>query len=275
MPFNNYFNLDRFARLLKQDLLINRTKYFLGILGLGLISYLTMYFFLINTKGAIWNTDNYINSYYVGFFIFYMMAVGVIIGTSFPDLSDKIKTSNYLLTPGSTFEKFLVQFVLRIGLFIPIALGLFWTVLRLAKASLISDLEKGFDVSKIPYFNFRMLITNTYNNQLIDNWQILFYIFGLFSYGTYLFVGATYFKRYALVKTVIASGVIFLISMSFSVLLSHIFFPNETYGFNTKLNEFAVTEHLSNLEIFLLALSLVSWMFFLAIGYFKLKEKEA
>ena len=66
--------------------------------------------------------------------MFYMMAVGVIVGTAFPDLTDKIKTSNYLLNPGSTFEKLMVQFLLRIGLFVPIALGIFWIAIRLAKA---------------------------------------------------------------------------------------------------------------------------------------------
>ena len=99
-------------------------------------------------------------------------------------------------------------------------------------------------------------------------------IFGFFSYGIYLFAGATYFKRYALVKTVIASVVIFLISMSFSVMLSHIFYPQETDGFKIKLKDYAVTEHLDSTMIFILYLALSSWLFFLAIAYFKLKEKE-
>lgn len=275
MPLNNYFNVKRFSRLLKQDLLINRTKYLLGILGLGVISYLIMYFFLYSTKEQMLSTYNYINSYYVGFFIFYMMAIGVVIGTAFPDLTDKIKTNNFLLTPGSVLEKLLVQFVIRIGLFIPIALGLFWTVLRLAKASLVSDLAKGFDVSKIPCFNFRMLITNTYNNQLIDKWLILFLVFGLFSYGTYLFAGTTYFKRYALIKTVIVSAVVLGISILFMMLLSHIFYPKETYGFNIQFEPIQVTENLDSFKIAALGLTFFSWMFFLAMAYFKLKEKEA
>jgi len=274
MEFNKHFNLKRFVRLFLQDLLINRTKYILGIVGLGVISYLIMYFFLNTTNGQMLNPENYVNSYYVGFFIFYMMAVGVVVGTAFPDLTDKIKTSSFLLVPGSILEKLLVQFFIRIGLFIPIALGLFWTVLRLAKASLVSDLENGFDVSKIPYFNFRMLITNAYNNQLMDKWLILFFVFGFFSYGIYLFAGATYFKKYALVKTVVVSGVLFGCCILFSMLLSNIFYPEIT-GFKLKLETFQVTEKLDNTKFSLLSLSLLSWIFFLGIAYFKLKEKEA
>lgn len=273
MPFNNHFNFNRFVRLFQQDLLINRTKYFLGILGLGVISYLIMYFFLYSTKGAMLDTYNYINSYYVGFFIFYMMAVGVVIGTAFPDLTDKIKTSSFLLAPGSVLEKLLVQFVIRIGLFVPIALGLFWTVLRLVKVSLVSDLEKGFDVSKIPYFEFRLLITGV--NRTWDTWQILFFIFSLFSYGIYLFAGTTYFRRYALIKTVIFSAIVLGISILFMMLLSHIFYPQETQGFAIKLQTYRVAENLDSDHLFVVILSLVSWVFFLSIAYFKLKEKEA
>lgn len=274
MPLNNYFSFKRFSLLLQQDLLINRTKYLLGILGLGVITYLIMYFFLYSTNGRRLDTYNYINSYYVGFFIFYIMAVGVVIGTAFPDLKDKIKTTNYLLIPGSTFEKLLVQFVIRIGLFVPIALGLFWTVLRLVKASLVSDLAKGFDVSKIPYFNFRMLITNSNNNQLIDTWLILFMIFGVFSYGSYLFAGTTYFRRYALIKTVIFSAIVFGISILFMMMLSSVFYPQTEY-FKIQLQPIQVTENLDSFKIAALGLTLFSWMFFLAIAYFKLKEKEA
>lgn len=277
MPFKNYFNLKRFTSLLKQDLLINRTKYFLTLIGLGLIAYLLCWWFLSSNKSTLVRYQEQINIYYMLCFTFYMMAVGVVVGTAFPDLSDKIKTSNYLLSPGSTLEKVLVQFLLRICIFIPLGLGIFWISIRLAKASLIPEELPGtqfFDPSLIPYFEFRLLVTRGID-KLWDTWQILFMIFGFFSYGVYLFAGATYFKRYALVKTVIASVVILFTSISFSVGLSHIFYPEETHGFNTKLNEFAVTEHLSSLELFFLVLSLLSWMFFLAIAYFKLKEKEA
>jgi hypothetical protein len=279
MPFNNYFNLNRFTLLLKQDLLINRTKYGLTILGLGLITYILGYMFLNSSKVSMIKHDYAVFQNYTICFAFFMMYVGVIIGFAFPDLSDKIKRSNYLLTPGSTFEKVMLQFLIRIVLFVPIALGVFWVGIRLAKASLIPEIvnynsvEQLMDPALIPYFDYVLLITQT-NGKIWDTWQILFVFFGLFSYGIYLFAGATYFKRYALAKAVIASVVILMVSITFSVGLSHLFYPQETHGFNTKLNEFAVTDHLTSIELFMVSLSLFSWMFFLAIGYFKLKEKE-
>lgn len=270
MPFNNYFNLNRFARLLKQDLLINRTKYLLTLIGLVLITYLLCYWFLNSNKDFMIKHSYSINQNYTICFVFYMMVVGVVVGTAFPDLSDKIKVSHYLLSPGSTLEKLMVQFMLRIGLFVPIALGIFWIVIRLAKASLIPG-ESGLDPSLIPYFEFRSLITN--GNRLWDFWLILFAIFGLFSYGIYLFAGATYFKRYALIKTVIVSAVVLGISILFMMLLSNIFYT-QTRFFDIKIQFFQVTEHLNSRMVAFLGLALFSWIFFLLIGYFKLKEKE-
>ncbi|RVT77547.1 hypothetical protein EOD40_07020 [Flavobacterium sufflavum] len=275
MPFNNHFNLNRFVRLFQQDLLINRTKYLLAILGLGLITYLLTYWFLSSSKGSIMSYAESINIFYMVCFVFFMMGVGVIVGTAFPDFTDKIKTANYLLIPGSTFEKFLVQFLLRIGFFIPIALGIFWIAIRLAKASLLPEMINGnqfFDPVKVPYFEYCLLVTR--EGKLWDTWQILLMIFGFFSYGTYLFAGSTFFKRYALVKTVVISIILFFSGILFSMLLSNVFYSSPRF-FDIQFYAFQVTDNFDSTEFSLLSLSLLSWVFFLPIAYFKLKEKEA
>ena len=280
MQINNYFNLKRFSRLLKQDLLINKTKYLLTLIGLGLITYLFLYWFLSINKVNMSENEYAIHQTYISCFMFYMLAVGVVIGTAFPELSDKIKASNYLLSPASTFEKVTLQFLLRIILFVPIALGIFWIAVRLAKASLSPEMvnfnlgKQLIDPTKIPYFEFHFLITRS-ANVIFETSAIIIMIFGLFSYGMYLFAGATYFKRYALIKTVIASIVLFVISILFTVLLSHIFYPQETHGFSTQPHPFYVTKNLESGELFIVMLSILSWVFFLPFAYFKLKEKEA
>ncbi|MGM8361288.1 hypothetical protein ACSV4D_05160 [Flavobacterium sp. ARAG 55.4] len=275
MSFNNHFNFNRFVRLFQQDLLINRTKYLLGVLGLGLITYLLSYWFLSSTKYNLIRNVEIINGYYIVCFVFFMMGVGVIVGTAFSDLTDKIKTANYLLSPASTFEKFLTQFLLRIGFFIPIALGIFWIAIRLAKASLLPESINEiqfFDPSKVPYFEFRLLVTR--GDKLWDIWQILSMIFGFFSYGTYLFAGTTFFRRYALVKSVVISAILFGSCILFSMLLSNIFYPSPRF-FDIQFYTFQITESLGSTEFSLLTLSLFSWIFFLGMAYFKLKEKEA
>lgn len=277
MQLNNYFSFKRFSLLLQQDLLINRTKYLLGILGLGLISYLLFYWYLNLNKVHIKSYAESINSRYMTCFMFYIMGASAVVGTAFPDLTDRIKTANYLLSPGSTYEKFLVQFILRIGLFIPIALGTFWVSIRLAKASLLPEMINGnnfFDPSLVPYFEFRLLVTRGID-KLWSITEILIMIFGFFSYGCYLFSGTTYFKRYALIKAVVVSGIVFGICALFMILLSHIFYAQETHGFDIRYKDFLVLGNLHSGEFFVLSLSLFSWVFFLPITYFKLKEMEA
>lgn len=275
MPLNNFFNFKRFNLLLKQDLLINRTKYLLGILGLGVVSYLLFYWYLSSSKFILLNSGGII-SRYTACFVFYMMAVGVVVGTAFPELTDKIKTANYLLSPASVFEKFLAQILIRIGFFAPIALGVFWIVIRLAKASLSPEMlyeNKFFDPALVPYFDFSMLIDEG-KDRSWQIWQILFYIFGYFSYGTFLFAGTTIFRRYALVKTVLISAVLFGSSFLFTMMLSHLLYPVETHGFQIRFETFKVTNTYDSAQIFSLYLSMLSWLFFLVFAYFKLKEKE-
>ncbi|MEN9906974.1 MAG: hypothetical protein RLZZ540_115 [Bacteroidota bacterium] len=288
MSLNNYFSFKRFSLLLKQDLLINRTKYLLGILSVGLIAYVFLYYkfnlekniileHIVNPKS---NYSDYYNviRFYSEWFGYYMLVVGVIVGTSFPDLSDKNKASTYLLMPGSSFEKGLLQFVIRIGFFVPIALGIFWIAIRLAKISLTTNaigLGAGIDPAVIPYFEFRDLVTDYWDNNIWNTGRILFMIFGFFSYGAYLFAGAAYFKRFALIKAVIVSVVVLGISILFSVLLSYIFYPQLAQGFDIKIGKmYFITEELPSTALFAVTLSLLSWVFFLAIAYFKLKEKE-
>lgn len=266
------FNIKRFGHLLQQDLLINRTKYLLTLLGLALLAYVLTYWFLSSNKINMIQSINTTYQNYTICFVVFMINVGAIIGGAFPDLSDKIKKSNYLLNPGSTLEKLAVQFLIRIGIFVPIALTIFWITIRLAKASLVPDETGVFDPAVIPYFEYRSLVSHP-TRGLWEIWQILFFTFGVFSYGVYLFAGPTIFKSYALIKTVIASVIILFISVSFSSGLSHIFYPKTT-GFGNLLQEYQVTADLTNIEIFMVGLSLFSWLFFLAFAYFKLKEKE-
>jgi len=278
MPFNNFFNFNRFVLLMKQDLLIHRKKYVLTLTGLGLVTYLLAYWFLFVNKSSLASFAGRINELYMVCFAFFMMGVGVAVGTAFPELKDKIKTANYLLTPGSAFEKFLVQFMIRIGLFVPMALGIFWIVIRLAKASLIPEMLFGnqfFDPTLISNFEFRLLVTYGHNNEMWPLWEIMSVFVGIFSYGTYLFAGASYFKSYALIKSVVFSILVFFGCILLFVLLSHVFYPEETHGFNVQLESFPVTEDIGSIELAVLLLAVISWIFFLPVTYFKLKEKEA
>jgi hypothetical protein len=208
---------------------------------------------------------------YTGFIAFYLMGVGVVIGTAFPALTNQIKMSNYLLAPGSTLEKYLVQFAIRMVIFIPIALLIFWISAHLAKASLVPDLARGFDpTTEIKDFHFTELFS-----QIDPGQETQMLILSLFSVSTILFAGSAFFNRFALVKTLIAAAlVVGMVFLSF-VIFSHVFYPEQVHGFNVHLNYYIVDGDRLNNHTFLgYIIGGLSWLFFLPLAYFKLKEKE-
>ncbi|MBL7969874.1 MAG: hypothetical protein JNL03_00020, partial [Prolixibacteraceae bacterium] len=209
MKQNKYFNPGRFARLFRNDLLINQKIYLFAAIGLGLGIYAFTYLIMTTNRLGFNRQDDYIP-----LLIFYTMGIGVLIGTSFPAFTNQIKTGNYLLAPGSKLEKFLVQFVIRIVILIPLAMLLFWLGTRLAKASIISDPAIGFYASAIPDFHFKGLF---HKLEPLDKLAL---------YGTFvsvisvLFCGSVFFKRFSLIKTLIVSalmvGVVLLSLVLFS-----------------------------------------------------------
>jgi hypothetical protein len=289
MQTNNFFNFNRFILLLKQDLLINKIKYLLAVLILGLLVFIYSFHILnINQSNIltyIVNPDmkNYkyynVIRFYSSIFNDYLFAVAIIIGTAFPDLSDKLKTSKFLLNPGSTFEKFLVQFLIRIGFFIPIALGIFWIAIRLAKMSLTPETEglaAGIDPSIIPNFHFQDLFTDYWKNEVWSAQKIIFIVFCFMTYGSYLFAGTTFFKRFAIIKTVLFSAVVCAIAAGYCWLLDFFFIldndqKDHFYGFNDIQNELSF--YSIDTAFLLLALCIPICLLF-SCTYFKLKEKE-
>jgi hypothetical protein len=263
MKQNKYFSLKRFTLLLKNDWLINQKIYLFTVIGLALAIYGLSYFLMYNSR-------NFSNSQYTGLFLFYLMGMGAIIGMAFPALTDHIKKSNYLLVPGSIFEKFMVQFFIRIVLFIPLGLILFWVATHLAKASMIPNPATGFDpVSQIQDFHFSKLFNE--NLHKLDRSLIAL---SIFSIASILFAGSTFFNRFALVKTLIITALTtgaFVLSL---VLFSHIFYPAETHGFEIKIPIYKVWKDIVNIQLLICMIGGLTWLFFLPLAYFKLKEKE-
>lgn len=265
MKQNKYFSPGRFARLFRNDWLINQKTYLFTLAGLGIAIYALMYFLMMNTQHVGENQ-------YTGFIVFYLMGCSVVVGTAFPALANPIKACNYLLAPGSTLEKYLVQFVIRIVIFIPIALLIFWISAHLAKVSLVPDLASGFDpATKIADFHFTRLF-----NQIDPGQEIQMFILTLFSISTILFAGPAFFNRFALVKTLIAGALVIGIVMLSFVFFSHVFYPDVVHGFDIHFKHYEINEkHLNNLTFLGYIIGGLTWLFFLPLAYFKLKEKEA
>lgn len=252
MKTNNFFDLDRFIGLLKQDILFNYKFYLSFLFGLSIGIYLFS-FLMIRNLGM---GTSILSAYYV----LYSLVLGatmVFVGMSFPAFRNQVNAGYYLLMPGSAFEKMLVQFVIRFILFIPLALLLLRVGIYLAVASMSPDPKMGFDPLFVDQFSYSELFTRSEvlrNNPFRD----LAYLF-------FAFAGSVYFKRYALVKTlgamVVIPGMLFLVIKLTGGQI------NWTKIGTDYLNGYNFYLTLAPIFIGILLLSL-PW------AYFKLKEKE-
>src|SRR5512133_1898780 len=97
MSKNKYFNPGRFARLFRNDLIINYKTYLFAIAGLGLAIYALISFFMLKDRQSFSTINDYTSSLAI-----YILVIWLVTGTSFPAFQNQIKASNYLLSPGST-----------------------------------------------------------------------------------------------------------------------------------------------------------------------------
>jgi hypothetical protein len=251
--------------MLRNDILLNHKQYLYTIAGATIDIFLILVWHMTHYDRQIFRIDDYI-----GIMMFFFLFCAAFIGSSFPDLSSRKGTCNYLLLPSSILEKYLVQFFIRFVVFIPLALFIFLAATYLARLTanqinIIQDRE-----TFIKGFSYISLISNKYEANYI---QAVVMCFAIFSLGTFLFSARIFFKGLALMKTVILGSSLIFLFLSGLVILSHIFFP-ETHGFEVKINDIRIGNDLTSMELFSYYIVGLSWLFFISFGYFKLKEKQ-
>ena len=270
-------------------MLINYKKYCLAILVAFILSFVFLYgsmprLIYGNEMENRWNIFD--SNRYMYIFLASIVALGALVGSSFPDLGSKVKTSNYLLIPASTFEKFFSQFFIRVICGAAIFLVLFWVDARLARYISVmqmvdakTNLHYANAEHMIEKFNYGMIflyqkisypVEKIVYNKAIEIWGASLFIVSI---GLYLFSVRLFFKKLGLVKSIISFVALFFILLLFMVIFSHIFYPN-TVGFEVSLHNYTLQNGTDNIGFWLCLIGLVSPLFLLPLGYFKLKEKQ-
>lgn len=273
MNLNNHFNFNRFYKLLKFDISFNTKKYLIFI-GVLIIALFLVDISLIDSGSNFRVLDNndreYFyrkSSYQISLFITFLVSLFLVVSSSFPAFRKKESTSNYLLLPASTLEKFLVQFVIRILLFSIIYIVVFWSVFKLASITYnLFDFKK--DVL-IP--NFALFDVFSYKMKLLDKVAI---VLSILTFASYLLVNAVHFKKNVIIKTVFAFGILAFTIFLVNVILSHLFLPNEANGFEVKLFHRYLKNGLRSDQLVTYIIGIFSSLFLLPLAYFKLKEKQ-
>ena len=256
MKTNRFFNFRRFCHLLSSDFRLNGKRYLLILAGGAVIIYLVTLFEMSRYSG--YTTPDYIVLFYVC-----VLGLCLLAGNVFPEFGNKIKTGNYLLLPASALEKTLSQFLIYIVFGILSFLLIFWADAYLARWSVLqmADQQNEILIEKLHY----SLVFQAMNRE---------FVYLIISIGLFLFATRLFFRRFALIKSIILLAIMVSLFTCWMVLLSHIFYPEATEGFTLALPQYKLASGLNNLIYFLYTIAHLIWVFFLPIAYYKLKEKQ-
>jgi len=264
MNIQKHFNLKRFYNYLQYDLILNGRTYLYFSIGL----FMTLFFIIFFTISTASPRLEFVKQYYIPIFFFTYLIGGVMaIGTSFPAFRNANSTINYLLLPVSDLEKFLVQFSIRIIGFTLLFFPLYWVVFKLAYSTYnLFEWKDPIQIESFGIFSGFHYVVTTLDRFVAG--------FSIFSVTTFLFAGATYFKKYAVFKTMLTFSLFTIVLFVFMVLLSHLFLPDMVKGFDIRILNRKINDDLVSFQLYASIFGIGTSLFLLPLAYFKLKEKE-
>ena len=266
MKMNNLcFNPQRFALLVKHDLLLNYKSYLFTMIVAFILFYVILFYVLTNSSYHFYGLPRYSRT-----FTECTILCGVFIGLAFPLLRTKAGTVNYLLLPGSAIEKYTSQFLIRFVLGSAVFLALFWLAARLAYLSALHTdsvqeyISQGGYIEPFSYTHWYLDFPNTGLDAVLM----------LLSTGMAIFGIRLLFKRFSLPKTVLALVASACAVWLISVGLCHLFYPADTVGFQNRIPDYYI---FPNVHIWVFVMKTLFFSIgpvMLAAGYLKLKERE-
>jgi hypothetical protein len=281
MNSNIFFSFSRLYLLLRNDILLNHKKYLLTIAGAFILGFVIIY---MQMPDRMYSDNNYKfdATRYTTTFIMCLLGLGAFVGSSFSELSNKVKISNFLLVPASTFEKFLSQFIIRIIAATSIFIVAFWIDSQLARIVVLSHIKDmngeliGPDkYDLIEKFNYSMLLIKS-KYPVVEYWKLyegIGEIMTFTSIGLFIFSIKIFYRKLGLIKSLISLVAVIYLLVSLMVGISHLFYP-ETVGFKTADIYYTVSDGYTNSDIFRFSIVYLAPLFLLPLGYYKLKEKQ-
>ncbi len=248
--------------LLYKQFIFLSGKQILIVLGsiAGLITGFHAFMYFVNQSHI--GKTKIVDEYHISVFLFAFFA-GCFIwcGQAFPAFRSKEKSMEYLMTPVSTFEKFLFEFINRILIYIigfPIVYWIF--------TNLVTGIFHVYYPDYQNYkFGFEVLFSKLSSREITLAVSIALFVF------TFPFTGATYFKKTPLLKTILI--VFLLVSVYFGIgfMLVEVLDIQEYRKANRSVLFMQSEEDAKLAGIWA---AWIAHATLLTISYFKLKEKE-
>lgn len=264
MKTYNIFNLKRFGKFAKSSIVINYKQNLLLWEALVTFIFVTSLLMIVDSASQ-WNRDGwmplFIGTYFVAGIIF--------AGSSFPQFRNKEKTMMSLMTPVTSFERLLYEFLEKVVAYILLFPALFYLMSSFAVVVRnVFQTNRVVAVNGVNSFPFQSI---SFDHLVTGSDGLFWAFFGLsIAVFSLSFAGAAVFRKYPLVKTIVFVGGVLGVIGGYFVLIFEKF-----HLFNPWISNFG--DHASKEQsiAFLIILSVVASLVTLAYAYFKLKEKEA
>ena len=261
MSANNTFSLNRFLLLAKRHYIHNNRLMLFSIIAYcGVV-------FVVLSLAQLDNLTPLDAEYFTGFLIGSTAVFGILFtGHAFPAFRNRETATNYITLPASTLEKYVFEFIYRIGLSIVLLPILFWITFHLQGYFFQLFIEETF----LP-IGLTDVITMSSKDLKEPIWIPLM----LISVGalvlTIPFAGAAFFVKQPLVKTLFSVGIIIIFYVLY-VYVVFVLLGLEHYHTNDSLILIPNEEQAA--FRFLFFASATGNAFMLLFAYLKLKEKE-
>lgn len=256
---NNIFSWKRFQLLFTQHF-IHNSQFLLLSTG----AYIGVIFIVLSLTQVGNNLEPHGLDSFQGFLVGFVTVFGILyVGHSFPAFRSKESTISYLMMPASALEKFLFEFVSRIGLILVTLPLLYWVTFHVQGYFFTMFTDPVFEP-----------ISARYLVKIDDNVPTLIYSLiagGVLFALSLAFTGSAMFTKQPLVKSLfaVATVVMFFVGYSY-IVIEHIGVGKYNPPERMLLVPLEEDSALSAVTVALFAATLVM----LIVAYRKLKERE-
>lgn len=278
---NQVFNLKRFLRLFFSHWTEYKKRYALFTLALaGIMLFGAICIIAVEPRHAFAEDMQYFMFHFVLF-----ISGCIYAGTFLSNLNDKSKGITYILTPASTFEKLLLAFVFIVPIFLAVYILLFYIIdipfvaisNSIRHQQYLQNNQFNYNGKFVSYRIISLLKPLVYAEYSYRNEEFKIFknaFFGFFALQAFFLMGASYFKKFAFVKTILAGFLIMLFFSVFTILV----FKNNNYNSEIFENYFSKktikdSYYYYGAGIFCFFKYGLTFIFYL-ITYFHIKEKE-
>lgn len=261
MGISNHISINRMVLLYKQFIFLSG-KQILIVLGstAGLITGFHAFMYFVN-RSQLGNTK-IADEYHISVFLFAFFA-GCLIwcGQSFPAFRSKEKSMDYLMTPTSSIEKFMFEFINRIIIYVICFPIVYWTFTNIVTGI--------FHIYYPDYLNYKFEF-----GVLFSEWssrEIILAITLALLMCTLPFTGATFFQKMPLLKTILIVFLLIGIYFGFGFMIVEGF---DIKDYQPADGRVLFMKNAEDAKLGVILAAALANVCLLAISYFKVKEKE-